>query len=650
MATTSGAVHITRLLWRRHAIKAVPTPLVSLSRHRWPLLCHASTRLFFAPMSTTAAVADNDVIPSRRKTTPLSKPKSEAIADLRHRLRAIRKEPPATVQELETILHLFQHPDVQNQLQHIGAARVDLYYRCVAEAGSLKLMEKVYTTLPRVGFPVSMESMEWVMVTLLKANHIKRAYGLLQDMYRTEQTPTIQIYNHLLKAYAKQFNKPSRRKQAQALLQDMMHHGVQPTAQSYIQLLMGNARYCHRPIDTQTTLAWFESLMKIEARQDYQKTLAKLNTLLGTMATRGDPALPSILNLLLDGGLSPDLKAAIRITAGTGHPSLAEQIFHLTRRRRRDALGPDTYNTLVTGYLRPEKHVVNLSSAIRIFQIMIQDGIQPTTATYERLLTSYAAAPELDDESMRFAVLGKLWQAIMETSHVAVGAHIVAPLLQCYLKYGKLAEAEQVYWDLRQRNNPMPRRTLGWMDRVVSGFADRLYMLSAFSILYDALVIGHWPETQTLCKVIRACGKRDDMESAEQLLVIMLETQQEAKQPRKISSMCYATMVQTYLRCGEFDKAVNMYFNELTAKMADRTDRKRSLALRMAAQRLRWRLQVELAAEHIPEIKAVRDHYHRWSTRLQRETQVRDAHRAKLRFIRQRRNRRWWRSRIRTRK
>lgn len=595
-------------------------------------------------MSTTATAPDSDVTLSRRKTMPLAKLKNEAVNDLRQRLRAIRKE-PATAQELDTILQLFQHPDVQNQLQLVGPTRVDAYYKCVAEAGSVKLMEKVVATLPRMGFPLSMESMEWVIVTYLKANHIKRAHGLLQEMYQAEQTPTIQIYNHLLKAYAMQFNKPSRRKQAQALLQDMRRHGVQPTAQSYIQLLMGNARYCHRPADTQTTLAWFQTLMKIEARQDYQKTLAKLNTLLGTMATRGDPALPSVLDLLLDGGLTPDLKLAIHITAGTGHPSLAEQVFHLTRRRRRATLGPDTYNTLVTGYLRPERHAVDLSGAIRIFQIMIQDGIPPTTATYERLLTSYASASRLDDESMRFAVLNKLWQAIMETSRTAVGAHVVAPLLSCYLQHGKLAEAEQVYWDLRQRNNPMPRRTLGWVDRVVSGFADRLHLLSAFSILYDALMIGHWPETQTLCKVIRACGKRDDIESAEQLLVIMLESQQEAKRPRKISSMCYATMVQTYVRCGELDKAVQVYFKELTAKLADRSDRKRALALRMAAQRLRWRLGLDLA-DHIPEKKAIRDHYHRWSRRLQREARARDAHQTRLRFIRQRRNRRWWRSRI----
>ncbi|CDH49138.1 predicted protein [Lichtheimia corymbifera JMRC:FSU:9682] len=457
-------------------------------------------------------------------------------SELKRRLSTLRVS-TATDDDVQSIWQLYLN---EYESTTLPPALQTMLYRLVGTKGSNGMMETLFKQSP----PQSVEAMEWVILVHVKANRPRYAHRLLKDMYAAGQIPTSNTFRHLIKYNAKGFSKPNRRRMAEKLLNDMLNLGVTPGTSIWMELLMGQAVHG-------LPLTYLDPFLAAVA--DSKRGAHRINKVIQLLAGHGHPALLTVVERTQESIDVDTWNMAIKYSVFAGNMITAESLFNTMPHRN-----PTSFHTLLRGYLEHRA----IDPAIRIFRSMIEQGISIEPDVYDAFIMAYtdtsnhhhntssaSSSPppssttqeEEDNIELRIETLRRLWRSMRDRDHVP--DDVLSRMFEFYLRHDALADAEQLYWDLREHHDRrrFGRKTEGWVSNMIMAFAGKRQLLSAISLTYDWIGLGYAPNSKAIIKLIKACDKRNDLAAAKQLLNIMEEVSE-----RPVSHSCYVALEKAY--------------------------------------------------------------------------------------------------------
>ncbi|KAG2216574.1 hypothetical protein INT45_001389 [Circinella minor] len=511
---------------------------------------------------TTATTATTT--PSRRynKRNNGSKTDRRQCNDpLKERLSTLKLE-NATQKDLDTIWKLFLQRDLELQQQASTSATkestpppivfpplVTALFRLIAQKGTMDMMDTLHKRFLHPDLMLlRVEDMEWVIFANIRHNKTGRAHRILNDMYNSGKTPTLETYHHFFREHAKYFHNKRRRHIIDYLVDDMRRRGVHPTIKTYMQLLMIEAQHGS---SRERIQIWVDEMMALDGKtREFQikRKQAQLLKLVHILSNHAHPGLYTVLRKGVNVGLEFDMdiwNKAMVTFARVGNVDNANEILNLFRQQQKMVMGLNTtYHSLIRAYLNTKP--MCMDAAIQTFQLMLQDGIVIDESIYNTFLLAYTKHDdqmEVDDE-LRIKTLRQLFRVSSKLNKNVPDA-IVEKLFNFYIERQVLSEAEQLYWDLRynhdngQSQQRISRRIQGRVFDTIEAFARKQQLLSAFSLMYDLLANDYWPNSRSVCAIIKGCGARRDLDAAEQLLSIMEDIASDKVKPVVYTTLKY---------------------------------------------------------------------------------------------------------------
>ncbi|KAI8344030.1 hypothetical protein BC941DRAFT_407565 [Chlamydoabsidia padenii] len=434
----------------------------------------------------------------------------------------------------------------------------------------------------------SKRNMEKAIVQQIKTGLVDDLHYILGDVYRAGYTPNITTYNHIIKGLARQFHHRQRQLEAHALLKDMERRGVSPNSQTFMQILLGYIVHTKTiatttppsSVDTsQMIQLLFDRLLCCERQRGYKRTHHKVKKLVEMMAGVGHASILPVMITSMKVGILFDVSIWNTALAGCirgGYLDAGEQLLNLMRQSRQWqqqnqglVIIPNvtSYHIVISGYLGCHGGVADMDRAIELLHIMTEDGLAADYRIYQDFLCAHTTLTITDKSANlgdhmrqqkddRLFTVQRLWQAMMTTmtDGQKVGDDVLTKLLDYYLQNEAYSSMEQVYWDLRQRDNTFSRRIAIYFYKAITGFARKQHLLSGIAMFYDLLTDGHGANHSATCSLIRACILRGQLDMAQQILDVIEETSQ---QPA--AGNHYATMVQAYIQQGQLESAKAMF-------------------------------------------------------------------------------------------
>ncbi|SAM09625.1 hypothetical protein [Absidia glauca] len=400
------------------------------------------------------------------------------------------------------------------------------------------------------------------LVRQLKADNVEDIRRVLDDLYRSGHIPCISTYNHIMKALAKRFHERQWQLEAHALLADMDRHGVTPSSQTYIQMLLGYIIHTNSAaIDTQRLIpTLFDRLLHCERHQGFKRTHHKIKKLVEVMAGVGHASILPVMEASVKVGIC--LEPAIWNTALTGcikrgNVDASGQLLDLMRQQQSSkAPDPTSYHIVIGGYLGQRGNgVVDLDRAIQVLQYMVQDGLTADYRIYQDFLYAYLT-PDRQPLGNNLTTVQRLWQAMRMgmTTGQKMDGRLLVMVLDYYMQHHGYSAMEHVYWDLRQHNHALSRRTVIYFYKAVIGFAQKQHLLSGISMFYDLVANGHGANHAATSALLRACILRGQLDMAQQILDVVEESSEQVA-----SDSHYATMVQAYVQQGQLESASRLF-------------------------------------------------------------------------------------------
>lgn len=336
---------------------------------------------------------------------------------------------------------------------------------------------------------------------------------------------TLKLYNYnkLLIMHAKRFNKHYQDQlDSVAILEEMKRNGLQPNSQSYLQLLIGMSRKRHRSDNQNNRMEeWFHDFLG--TLDPGKSSMALLKKALHTMSFRGHPNLKQMFLKIcsLHGDLDVTCwNLAIQGCVRSKNMADAEILLNLAREKK--LVNVSSYHIVIEGYLK----LIDQKSSGRIFSLLLQDKFTPDYNLFALFIDFYLTLPANTDT---YETVNRLWQAIMMLTDIAVPDEMIQQLLSYFLRHGQLMYAEQIYLDVKSRNQKLDRPCLVQLSKVMMAFAKKRQLLSALSLFYDLNGEGYRVDEVVVRRLIQACIKANDKEAAEQLVKVLEEFHPDAK-------------------------------------------------------------------------------------------------------------------------
>ncbi|KAL0078967.1 hypothetical protein J3Q64DRAFT_1883787 [Phycomyces blakesleeanus] len=405
----------------------------------------------------------------------------------------------------------------------------------------------------------------------LKRKDFSAAERAFNNLLKTGTKPRVVVYNGFIKAHSLDFRHFRHQKAAEDIVNEMLKKGVQPNSETYMQILLGYSVYCDNDRKTLKRIThWFERFMAVEATNKYTRTHKKIKKLVEMMAPTNNRALYPMVRTALAAGILFDedmLITAIKGCIVAERRELAEDLLSIARRRDYACVCSPTlpmYDILIREYLSGK---VELESATRIFQWMLEDGKVAGSNVYGYFLMGYSSTPLKEDEAaeLRIETLQRLWQAMItmsstESGGFKVDVNVLEKLCNYYVSQNALHEAEQMYWDLRKHQDVFERSLMPIFYNLIIKFSAKLQVPSAMTLYYDMLSRDHKPGSEVMCALISANAERNDIESAKQMLAITQEVY-ELENKGCVPDMCYAVLMREYVRLGKLSEAEDVFRN-----------------------------------------------------------------------------------------
>ncbi|KAI8643572.1 hypothetical protein BD408DRAFT_414510 [Parasitella parasitica] len=330
-------------------------------------------------------------------------------------------------------------------------------------------------------------------------------------------------YSQRLKAYALRFKKREQSQvQASAIIKEMKQKGLQPSNQSYLQLLMGISLQRHRTHKQNKRMElWFDELLKLELVK--RNPWPKLKKAIIAMSFKGHPNMKAMflkLDSLYTVQDSECWNAAIKGCVRDRQLQDAQELLVMARERR--LTNSNSYQILIDMYL----FLQDQPSASRIFSLMVEHSVAVDFSVFESFITYYISLPASSDNNQ---TLERLWQALLMTSTENIPHETIYKLLKYYGVHKNFASGEQLYLDLKSRQQRLDEKCVGELHKIIIGFSNERKLFSALSLMYDLLGQGYDPSSKVLCKILEGCIKRNDKDAARQIMSIVQEVSPQTK-------------------------------------------------------------------------------------------------------------------------
>ncbi|KAI9020162.1 hypothetical protein CLU79DRAFT_755974 [Phycomyces nitens] len=439
---------------------------------------------------------------------------------------------------------------------------------CDTKTPSISGPKKSGTPKKKTPPTISINAIEVEIWEHLKNKDFSAAKRALKNLIQTGTKPRVVVYNGFIKAHCMEFRHFRHQKAAEDIVNEMIKAGIQPTSGTYMQILLGYSVHCDNRRNTLKRIKhWFDCFMAVEAIGGYNYTHRKIKKLLEMMAPTNNHALYPMVRTALAAGIPFDQDmwtTAIKGCVVAQRRELAEELLSIARRREYGTVCDPTspmYDILMEGYLSGK---IELESATRIFQWMMEDGKVAGSNVYGYFLLGYSNAPLKGDETpeLRIEMLRRLWQAMITMSSAKEGLgmdrNVLERLYEYYVSRDILDEAEQMYWDLRKHQKLFERCLVPIFYNLIIKFSEKLQVPSAMTLYYDMLSRDHKPGSEVMCALIAANAERNDLESAKQMLSITQEVY-DSENKGDVPEMCYAVLMREYVRFNNLSEAEEIF-------------------------------------------------------------------------------------------
>lgn len=585
MTSLGGLHHVTRVLWR----KRKPTPIQCLVYYYHERHCSNQLSNGNRPFSTAAAFeskihthrnVSRSNAATTTSTTTTSPPRStlqrhpqnieftrkkrEHSTELTRLLTGV-KASKATEKDLKVIWREFE----RDQTGYLHPPLVTKLHRLVAILGNFDTMKRLQEILDRRGMLRRPEDMDWVVLSYIKMNKVQGALSILNNMYKHGQTPGSISYENIFKWLAKHFDDDRHHQLAINILEEMTRRRIHITRQMYYQLLVGEI--LHRS-DKVHLLDWIKRLLAREFESKHPRAAMRMKRFVKLMEGRAHPAIEDVMIAVMDTRLQLDIdtwNAAIHGCARAGNMEAAQRLLTLVRKQIHLSPNLYTFLPLIRGYLcqlpsihfqhatTTTQHQFRLDAATHVFRDMIESGITPNVDVYGAFLKAYTRDEATDDDTLRLQTIKQLIEASLSSEERMPDTFMV-PLFEYFIEKRKLSEAEDVYYILRNYGHEFSRRFLGCIYELIATMASRRLLISAITLTYDLLGMGHWPSSHAICEVIWACGRRRDIEAGE-LLISAMEAIQKENPALKLHASCYVSLIREYALVQDKEGAMQTY-------------------------------------------------------------------------------------------
>ncbi|CEG63535.1 hypothetical protein RMATCC62417_00662 [Rhizopus microsporus] len=370
-----------------------------------------------------------------------------------------------------------------------------------------------YTTLPE---KERLSHVSNRLLNHLHHNRLQQAHVML--LKQTIPLP-VHFYNFVLKGYAKNFQRPNKLEKSLEILQLMKERGVEPSSQSYIQLIMGLAQKGTRLTKEQADLmqTWFDEFVRIESGStSVKKPFAKFKKLMRCIYYRGHPNLKGMFYHFLDTfrehklGDSETWNLVIVGCIRWGNIEDAEDI--LKRAREEKVANSTSFQVIIKAHLNQG----NRRSASMIFKLLLKDEILADRETYETFIKYYLRQKNSTE------MIKRLWQGVLMTTQPGdvIQPNTVIKLTQYYRKHDALTEAEQVYLDLKMKQQTLTMAYIEQVSWLMAEFADRKQFNSTVSLYLDMIGSGYKPDREAVERMLSALQDNNKFDLIQQIMSV----------------------------------------------------------------------------------------------------------------------------------
>ncbi|KAI8968338.1 hypothetical protein BDF20DRAFT_801278, partial [Mycotypha africana] len=300
-------------------------------------------------------------------------------------------------------------------------------------------------------------------------------------------------------------------------LRRMKEKGIEPSEHTYLLAILGMARQRHKmPYQESRMEKWFYEFLALQMKKP--KPFNNLKTVLLAMSRQGHPNLKEMFLTIHQAYPYLDVEcwnAALRGCMRAKTPGKAQQLFDIARKINK--VDADSYMIMVDSYLHFKDH----TSAKEIFVTMMNDKKYTADSRFYGTFIIYYTKSRPNRET--FETIDKLWQAVLTTTQrdEKIPPAWIEASLRYYHKYGGLANAEQLFLDLKIRHQTLNKNCISLMYDIICKFSRRRQLRSAISLYYDMLAEGYPIDNTALLAIIKTLKKIDDLPTAESLIKLI---------------------------------------------------------------------------------------------------------------------------------
>ncbi|CAO3682165.1 unnamed protein product [Rhizopus microsporus] len=181
----------------------------------------------------------------------------------------------------------------------------------------------------------------------------------------------------------------------------------------------------------------------------------------------------------------------------------------LKRAREEKVANSTSFQVIIKAHLNQG----NRRSASMIFRLLLKDDILADRETYETFIKYYLR------QKNSIEMIKRLWQGVLMTTQPGdvIQPDTVVKLTQYYRERDALTEAEQVYLDMKMKQQKLTTAYIEQVSWLVAEFANRKQFNSTVSLYLDMIGNGYKPDREAVDRMLSALQDNNRFDLIQQI-------------------------------------------------------------------------------------------------------------------------------------
>lgn len=220
------------------------------------------------------------------------------------------------------------------------------------------------------------------------------------------------------------------------------------------------------------------------------------------------------------------MNGLIHMYSGCGESRLAYKMFE--KMRDRDVV---SWTSIIDGFVDDDRDL----EAIRLFEEMLEKGVEPNQATVVSVLRACAEVGTLG--------VGKRVHGVAEERKISLGANVRTALIDMYAKCGSIDSSRKLF------DGILDKDVFAWT-AMINGLASHGMCEEALALFNQMEAFDLWPDERTMIAVLSACRNAGWVDKGFACFTTM-----QSKYGVKPTIQHYGCMVDLLARAGNLDEA-----------------------------------------------------------------------------------------------